>query len=185
MLPGIRRPTKKEYIGYAADYLARLAMGAVDGNRRGSRFPPTATRCATYFANAVGKAVDDPNLGPAYSATLGHGATVEELFETAAGKLEADLVVAAHEVLAEFYLRIRAEIAEEGEGADVSRIVADVLVRDVDEVDVDGDGTSLWVLFMQACYPTSPYLLLALRHDPHANSSAEGFAPWKQIPGVY
>ena len=192
MLPGIRRPTKKQYIAEAAGLLARLAMGAADGDRRGSRFPPSALRTATYVGNAVGEAKDDPELGPEYSATFGHGATVEELFAAAASKLESALVQAGHEVLAEFYLRIQEDLAalaatkgSAATPAEVAKIVADVLVRDVDEASADGDGVSLWVVFMQACYPDSPQLLLALRKDPHADSSANAFAPWQKVPGTF
>lgn len=191
MLPGIRRPTKKQYIDAAAALLARLAMGAVDGNGRGSRFPPTALRCATYFGNAVGEAIDDPVLGPEYSGTFGQGATVEELFSLAATKLETALVEAGHEVLADFYLRIRDDLAAAGvageplPGAVVSKVVADVLVRDVAEESADGDGTSLWIHFMQACYPESGHLKAALQGGGHADSQSNPFAPWQKPPGTF
>lgn len=187
---GVRRMTKAQYIGEAAKLLARLAMGVVDGNRRGSRFPPSALRSATFFGNAVGEAKEDP-LGPAYSSSFGHGATVEELFTLAAAALEPEVKDAATEVLAEYYLRIQDEIraAEEKgwrvDGADLSAVVADVLVRDVDEADADGDGVSLWVQFMQSCYPDSAQLLLALKKAPHADSSAGAFEPWKNVPGTF
>lgn len=192
MLPGIHRPTKKQYIDQAAALLARLAMGALDGNGRGSRFPPTAMRCATYVGNAVGAAIDDPVLGPEYSETEGQGATVEQLFATAAAHLEPNLHAAGHELLAEFYLRIQDDlkmVAARGNSAptpaEISMVVADVLVRDVDEVTVDGDGLSLWIQFMQAAYPASAHLRLALAKDPHADSSANPFAPWQKPPGTF
>jgi hypothetical protein len=190
MLPGIFRPTKAQFLDEAAKLLARLAMGLLDNNPRGSRFPPTPTRCATYFGNAVGEAAPDP-LGDAYSSTVGQGATVEELFAAAAAKLEPELVMPGHEVLGEFYLRVQQEINAVGADgvpatpAEVSTIVARVLVRDVDEAEVDGSGTSLWVQFMQACYPTSPYLLLALQHSPRVQPNASPFAPWQKVQGTY
>ena len=61
-MPGIgQRPTKQEFLKRAGQMLARLTMGALDGNGRGSRFPPSPTNCATYFGNAVGPAAPDPS----------------------------------------------------------------------------------------------------------------------------
>ena len=173
-----------------AKLLARLAMGAIDGNARGTRFPPTPTRCATYFGNVVGAAKDDP-LGENYSSTPGQGWAVEDLFAAAAAQLEPELVMAGHELLGEFYLRVQHDlheiVAERGAATteELSEIVADVLVRDVDESSADGDGTSLWVQFMQACYPDSPYLALALRHDPSVTPKQNPFAPWQKVPGTF
>ena len=188
MLPGIRRPTKAQYIDEAAKLLARLAMGAVDGNGRGSRFPPTALRSATYFGNAVAAAEDDPELGPSYSATFGQGATVEELFEKAAGHFEEALNVAGHEVLAEFYLRIVDDLTAAGAEPHSQRyaeIVADVLVRDYADEGSDGDGYSLWIEFMQACYPDSGHLKAALGGGGKTDSQANPFAPWQKVPGTF
>lgn len=192
-MPSAYKLSNAQFLDEACALLARLAMGAIDGNRRGSRFPPPALRCATWLGNTVGEAVPDPELGAAYSVSFGHGYTVEELFAGAAAKLEAPLSAAGHEVLGEFYLRIQDDIAtatEEKKGvpltrAELSKIVAKVLVRDVFEETVDGDGLSLWIQFMQACYPDSAHLRLALAQDPHADSSANAFAPWLKPPGTF
>ena len=189
-MPGVRRTTKMQYLDEAAKLLARLAMGTLDGNPRGTRFPPTPTRCATYFGNAVGAAAPDP-LSPDYSSTPGQGFSVEELFSAAAERLNSELLMAGHELLGEFYLRVQHDlheiVAKRGASTteELSEIVADVLVRDVDESSADGDGTSLWVQFMQACYPTSPYLLLALKHDPSVQPKQNPFAPWQMAPGTF
>lgn len=192
MLPGIRRPTKAQYLDEAYKLLARFAMGAVDGDRRGTRFAPTALNAATRFGNSVGEAVDDPELGPEYSGTFGQGATVEELFAGAAARLEEDLVEAGHEVLAEFYLRIRDDLAalaaDQGTPPtpkQISETVAEVLVRDYQPADADGDGYSLWILFMQACYPNSGHLKAALGGGGKTDSQVNPFAPWESVPGTF
>jgi hypothetical protein len=191
-MPSAYKLSNAQFLDEACALLARLAMGSLDGNRRGSRFPPTALRCATWLGNTVGESAEDPDLGPAYSVSFGHGYTVEQLFAGAAAKLESPLSLAGHEVLAEFYLRIQDDIAtaaaEKGAPptrAEVSEILAGVLVRDVYEETVDGDGLSLWIQFMQACYPDSAQLRLALAQDPHADSSANPFAPWEKPPGTF
>jgi len=191
-MPGIKeRKTNEEYIADAARLLARLAMGAVDGDRRGSRFAPTALRCASYFGNAVGEIVPDPK-GPNYSLGPGKGSTVVGLFEQAASMLEPEVEAAAREVLGVYFLRIvddrqalAADAGREPTKREVSEIVAQVLVRDYADEQIDGDGASLWIEFMRACYPESAQLSAALSGGGKTDSQANPFAPWLDVPGTF
>lgn len=186
MLPMIQRKTRAQYLDEASALLARLAMGAVDGNRRGSQFPPTALRSASYFGNAVGPFVPDPVKGDAYSMTTGQGYSIEELFEAASGHIEDGIRVETHELLGAYYLRIvdaLSALKREATAEEISETVAFHLVRDVS--DVEGDGVSLWVQFMQACYPDSGHLRAALSGEGKADSQANPFAPWQRVPGTY
>jgi len=196
-MPGIKeRKTNSEFIDDAARLLARLAMGAIDGDGRGSRFPPTAMRCASYFGNAVSEITPDPQ-GPNYSLGPGKGGTVKGLFESAASKLEEGVAAAAKELLALYFVRIVDDVAaaerEAGRAlprAEIAEIVADVLVRDYADEEIDGDGASLWIEFMRACYPDSAQLSAALRiaegdEAIKGDSQAGAFEPWKSMPGTF
>lgn len=196
-MPGIKeRKTNEEYIDDAARLLARLAMGAVDGDGRGSRFPPTALRCASYFGNAVSEITPDPK-GPNYSLGPGKGSTVTGLFELAASKLDPEVADAAREMLGVYFLRIAddrqalmADVGREPTKREVATIVADVLVRDYADEEIDGDGASLWIEFMRACYPDSGHLRAALRiaegdETVKGDSQANPFAPWLEVPGTF
>lgn len=186
------RKTKSEFLNEAAALLARLAMGAIDGDGRGSRFPPPALRCATYFGNAVDAAGEDP-LGPQYSSTPGQGFTPEDLFAAAAAKLEPSMIEAGHEVLAEYYMMLQDDLGEFDHPPtphEIAESVAFVLVRDFADEETDGTPASLWIAFMRACYPRSGHLKAALAAGMgdttvKTDSQADLWAPWRKTPGTF
>lgn len=173
------RVTKKEFLGWGADLLARFAMGLVDDNRRGTRFCPSPTRAATIFANCVGAAEHDP-LGEQYSSGFGQGWMVKDLFAAARERLEPAVAELAGAVLDEYYIRISDALDAIGreKGAvspeEIQSTVAYVLVRDF--TDEDGSPVGLWLEFALKHYPESGYVRLALQGSPRLRPIADAFS---------
>jgi len=180
------RKTRATYLGEISKLLARFAMGALDGEHHGPRVIPTMLSTASYVGNALSPYEPEEVEGVEYPAGVGMGATIDELFELTAQRIEVGNV-AAIELLGSYYLRIAALLLPTSGKLDAKQIetVVQILVRDIDAADADGE-VSLWCRYMQAVWPASAQTPGSPKWNaagPNANreSQANPFAPWLKV----
>lgn len=148
MLPGIQRWSDAKVLDEAADLVARLALGACDGQPHGNPYyPPTIGYPTRRRTEALVRLALTPAGEPAPYA---RGFSLDELFAAAWERVAAD--EGDDPTAAELLVRKHAEIMDgaeawKGNAEDIDRAAAAL---------ASFDPESLWVLFVQAAYPEAP-----------------------------